>query len=71
MKVVKGIKGLVLTILASLLFLFLGVIYFMISIWIIKIGAQWAGFSNPDGGMVVLGACIVTAGTIIGSAIQQ
>ena len=71
MKVVRGISGLLLTIVASMMFILLGVVYFMLSIWMIKIGAQWAGFTNVDGGMVVIGACIVTAAAVIGSAIQQ
>ena len=71
MKVVNGISGLLLTIVASFLFILMAVVYFMLSIWVIKLGASWAGFSNIDGGMVVLGACIVTAGTVIGSAIQK
>ena len=31
----------------------------------------WAGFSSVEGSMVVLGACILTAAAMIGSAIQQ
>lgn len=71
MKLVTGFSGLLLTIVASFLFVLMGVLYFMLSVWIIKLGASWAGYSHIDGGMVVLGACIVTAGIVIGSAIQK
>jgi hypothetical protein len=71
MKVINGLSGLLLTMVASFMFILMGVLYFMLSVWIIKLGASWAGYSSIDGGMVVLGACIVTAGIVIGSAIQK
>ncbi|MBU1111752.1 MAG: hypothetical protein ABIG93_02385 [archaeon] len=71
MKFLKEIGGLALTAVASLILILLGIIYFMLTIWIIKIGAIWAGFTNVEGNMVILGACIVTAAAMIGSAIQK
>lgn len=71
MGVVKGIGNLALTVVASLVLILLGIVYFMLTIWVIKIGAIWAGFRAVEGNMVVLGACIVTAAAMIGSAIQQ
>ena len=71
MKALKGIGSLALTIVASIVLIVLGIVYFMATVWIIKIGAQWAGFTNIEGNMVVLGACIVTAAAMIGSSIQQ
>jgi len=71
MKKSNGISGLFLTMLASLMLIFLGIVYFMLTIWIIKVGAAWAGFTNVDGNMIVLGTCIVTAAAMIGSSIQQ
>jgi len=70
MKVIKEISSLALTIITSILLIFLGIVYFMITIWMIKIGAMWAGFEFVDGSMVVLTAGIVTAAAMIGSAIQ-
>jgi len=67
----KGMGNLSVTIVASLVLILLGVIYFMLTIWIIKIGAQWAGFKAIEGSTVVLTAGIVTAAALIGSAIQQ
>lgn len=71
MSAIKGIGNLLLTIVASLVLILLGIIYFMITIWMIKIGALWAGYGSIDGTMVVLTAGIVTAATIIGSALQR
>jgi hypothetical protein len=71
MKALKGISNLAVTAIASMVLILLGIIYFMVTVWMIKIGAQWAGFTNIEGNMVVLGACIVTAAAMIGSAIQK
>ncbi len=71
MGVIKGIGNLALTIVASLVLILLGIIYFMVTVWIIKIGAGWAGYAVLDGNMVVLTAGIVTAAAMIGSAIQH
>ncbi len=59
------------TIVASVLLILLGVIYFMLTTWMIKAGAMWAGYPSIDGGTVVMTAGIITAAAIIGSAIQQ
>ncbi|MFP4403217.1 MAG: hypothetical protein ACLFPJ_02620 [Candidatus Woesearchaeota archaeon] len=71
MRIVKGIANLSVTIIASLILIFLGIIYFMVTIWMIKIGAGWAGFSNLDGNWVILTTGIVTGAALIGSALQH
>ena len=71
MRVFKGIANLGLTVVASAVLLILGVLYYMITIWIIKMGASWAGYPNVEGSMVVLTAGIVTAASMLGSAIQR
>jgi hypothetical protein len=71
MRVIKGMSNLAVTVVASIVLILLGVVYFMLTIWMIKIGARWAGYSAVDGNMVVLTAGIVTAAAMIGSAIQQ
>lgn len=67
----KTIVTLGATALASLLLILLGIAYYMITIFIIKTGASWAGYTNLDAGTAVLTAGIVTAAAIVGSAIQQ
>ncbi|MBD3204136.1 hypothetical protein GF327_07610 [Candidatus Woesearchaeota archaeon] len=67
----RGLANLSVTIIASMVLILLGIIYYMVTIWIIKVGAGWAGYSDVEGNMVVLTAGIVTAASMIGSAIQQ
>ena len=67
----KGMGNLAITIVASLVFILLGIVYFMLTIWMIKIGATWAGYTDVAGNSVVLTAGIVTAAAVIGSAIQK
>lgn len=67
----KGLANLGVTIAASIVLILLGIVYFMITIWIIKMGAAWAGFENVQGSTVVLTTGIITAAALIGSAIQK
>jgi len=71
MEVLKSMSGLLTILITSIVLILLGMVYFMLTIWMIKIGAEWAGFRNVEGGMVVLGACIITAATMIGSASKK
>ena len=71
MGALKGIGSLAITVVASLVLILLGVIYYMLTIWTIKIGASWAGYNAIEGSTVVLTAGIVTAAAMIGSAIQK
>ena len=67
----QSIKNIGVTIVASIVLILLGIIYYMITIFVIKTGAAWAGYNGLQGNMVVLTAGIVTAAAMIGSAIQQ
>lgn len=69
--ILNGVSALLLTILASVVLIFVGIIYFMITIWIIKVGASWAGFGALEANWAVLTAGIVTAAAMVGSAIQK
>jgi hypothetical protein len=71
MSALKNLAGLGLTVVTSAILILLGIVYFMITIWMIKIGAGWAGFKGIEGSWVVLTSGIVTAAAIIGSAIQK
>ena len=68
---VKTLTAIGITAIASLLLIMLGILYFMLGVWIIKIGAGWAGYPDVSGEMVVLTAGIITAASLIGSAIQK
>ncbi len=62
--------ALLLTVASSVILIFLSIIYFMLTIWIIKVGAMWAG-ASADGNMIVMTAGIITAAILIGSALQR
>ena len=49
----------------------LGIVYFMITVFIVKFGAGWAGYPDVTGEMVTLTAGIMTAASLLGSAIQK
>ena len=71
LKFFKTLTGLGLTIVSSAILILLGIVYFMLTIWIIKVGAFWAGYDAVEGSTVVLTAGIVTAAAMIGSALQR
>jgi hypothetical protein len=67
----QTLMGLFVTVLAAATFLILSTLYYMITIWVIKTGASWAGYGALEGSMVVLTAGIVTAASMIGSALKR
>jgi len=69
--ILNEMRNLFLTVVASIVLILLGIVYFMLTIWIIKVGASWAGFNDVAGNTVVLTTGIITAAAMIGSAIQQ
>lgn len=71
MGAIKGLANLTLTIVASMVMILLGIVYFMITMWMIKTGAAWAGLADITGDTIILTSGIVTAAAVIGSAIQQ
>lgn len=70
-KHISLVGNLLVTVVASLLMVLISVIYFMITIWVIKLGATWTGYPDLDGGTVILTAGVITAGIIISSALQK
>ena len=71
MKMKNILGNLLSTAIASVVLVLLGIVYFMVTVFIIRVGATWAGFTAIAGDMVVLTAGIVTAAAILGSAIQD
>ncbi|MCK9292547.1 MAG: hypothetical protein WCY27_02380 [archaeon] len=67
----KSILGFFAIILGSLILILLGIVYFTLSIWAIKISANWAGYGIVDASTVVLTAGIITAASLIGGAIRR
>lgn len=59
------------TILSAAMFIVMSIIFFFINVWIIKIGAGFAGYSNLSGDWVVFTAGILSAASTIASALRR
>ena len=67
----EGLFGnLIITVIASLLLIAMGVIYFIVTLLIIRFSSGLMGYS-PDDNLVVLSSAIIVAGIMIGSAIKN
>lgn len=67
----KFLTSLPFMIIGSALLILLGIIYFTITVWIIKIAAGWAGLEDIASNTIVLTAGIVTAASMLGSALKR
>jgi hypothetical protein len=71
-----GVKGMFLTILASFFLIIMGLLYFMFTLWIVKVGASfilpemWKS-GSINGGFVVLAAALMSAGSMMASSMQK
>lgn len=71
-----GIKAMMFTILASFFLIIMGLLYFMFTLWIVKVGASfilpemWRS-GNIQGSFMVLAAALMSAGSMIASAMQR
>ena len=63
-------ESLVVTVIASLILIAMGLIYFILTLWVIKFGSGLMGYSI-DGNWAVLSTAVVVAGILIGSAIKN
>ena len=64
------VENFVVTIAASLILIVMGMIYFIVTLLIVKFSSALMGYS-PDANMVVISAAIIVAGIMIGSAIKN
>ncbi|MFT4313436.1 MAG: hypothetical protein ACMXYA_03430 [Candidatus Woesearchaeota archaeon] len=67
---IQTIMALLLTVISSFILIVLSILYFVVTIWIIRVGSNWAG-ATADGNVIVLTAGLVTAAILIGSALQR
>jgi hypothetical protein len=71
-----GLKAMFVTLIASFFLIITGLLYFMFTLWIVKIGAS---FILPDmwkagqinGSFMVLAAALISVGSMIASALQR
>jgi len=71
-----GIKAMFLTIIASFFLILTGLLYFMFTLWIVKIGAKFIltelwNAGRIDGSYMVLAAALISAGSMIASSMQR
>jgi hypothetical protein len=64
------------TVLASFFLIIIGLLYFMFTLWIVKVGASFIlpemwNSGSIQGSYVVLAAALMSAGSMIASAMQR
>ena len=64
------LENLVVTIIASLILIVMGIVYLIATLLIVKFGSALIGYS-PDSNMAVLSSAVIVAGIMIGSAIKN
>ncbi|MBW2981233.1 hypothetical protein KY360_07490 [Candidatus Woesearchaeota archaeon] len=72
-KVMKGIgtaMSLGVGLVASVILIVMGLVYFIIALWIVKFGAGILGYTL-DGNWAVLSASLISVGSMIGSAVKK
>lgn len=70
-EVVMGFAAFSVMLLSSLLLIVLGLLYFIFTLWIVKVGSKFVGYPNLNDNWAVLSASIIAVGSIIGSALQR
>ena len=63
-------ENLIVTVIASLLLVAMGVIYFIAALLIIRFSSTLVGYA-PDANWVILSSAVIVAGIMIGSAIKK
>jgi hypothetical protein len=76
-EVMKGIGtawslgvGVLQGLIASVILIAIGLVYFIIALWIVKFGAGILGYTL-DGNWAVLSASLISVGSMIGSAMKK
>ncbi|MBS3814994.1 MAG: hypothetical protein KGY45_00340 [Hadesarchaea archaeon] len=67
----EGLKNLLITSIASVLLVVLGIIYFGITLWIIKIASKTFFGTGLEANWAVLSAAILATGAIIASTLEK
>ena len=63
-------ENMIVTVLASLLLVAMGVVYFIATLLIVKFSSSLMGYT-PDANWVVLSSAIIVVGIMIGAAIKN
>jgi hypothetical protein len=71
-----GVKAMFLTIIASFFLILTGLLYFMFTLWIVKLGVSFIltdlwDAGKIDGSYMVIAAALISAGSMIASSMQK
>lgn len=66
-----GVATLGFTLISAAVFILMSIVFFFLNVWIIKVGAGFAGYPNLTGDWVVLSAALLSAATVISSALRK
>jgi len=71
-----GLKAMFLTIIASFFLILTGLLYFMFTLWIVKIAAKFIltdmwNAGQINGSYMVIAAALISAGSMIASSMQK
>ncbi|MEM4598873.1 MAG: hypothetical protein QW400_04270 [Candidatus Diapherotrites archaeon] len=69
--ILGGLSALVVTIIASLMLIILGIVYFGLTLWIINISSKFFFGSVPGADFAVLSAALLATGAIIAGALEK
>ena len=59
------------TILSAAMFIVMSIIFFFVNVWIIKVGAGFAGYTNLSGDWVVFTAGLLSAASTLSAALRR
>lgn len=59
------------TILSATIFIVMSIIFFFINVWIIKVGAGFAGYRDLSGDWVILSAGLLSATSTLAAALKR
>lgn len=68
--ILSGLKSLVVALIASIMLIILAVVYFALTLFVVRIGSELVDYSI-DGNWAVLTAGLITLGVILGSSMER
>lgn len=66
-----GLKNLAVTFVAAVLLIFMGIVFFGVTLWIIKSASDWFFGTGLEANWAVLSAAILSTGAIIAGAVEK
>ena len=67
----EGLSALIVTMIASILLILLSILYFGLTMWVVKVASNFFFGQAPDANYAVLSAAIISVGGILAGAIEN